>query len=688
MNQKAEKYHRNLSDNMREYLSKERGMTDETIEHFVLGETEDGALAIPIMDKDGKVKAIQCRYFSGKAKYKSLGSTKDLLFNEAVISDDQQEVVLVEGPLDACLAWQLGVTAVSGVAGCAAFDGWIDRLKDVPKLYVVYDNDKAGKAAVKKIADKLSNVIVVELPHIEGGKDITDHVVKHGLDLDGLKKLMQKAENKRTETEDDLPFLDSLTKIRPALDFIGELALCTVAYPVPTKKGIVSAPYIVTSNKEVFPCNAQELAARGFYAQKEIKNAMQRWELSDFKEWLKGDFKSTPDKAYYCIREQFERFVDVVDERHITLLSLWVLSTYFYPLFHTVGYLYIGGVAGSGKTTTGEVIASLSFNGMLSGNLTVSAMFRLLDSLGCTLVADENEQLSGGEKQDLSCLLSGIHKNSVVFRSERDSIGNFHPQGYCIFSPKVLINIGGLISKALIRRSIPVGLLPTNSNEKRSHSPYSYGDEYWSSIRRHMYAVMMDYFKEVRDIAETCDFTPVGLENYTAIWLPVLVMAEFVQRYIDRDITTEIKTLAIETVDESKAEKKFSYQDHLLQAIGEMIRYQVEITLRCSIKGYFVKTSDIHDFFKKYIGVEYNDIQEQKIITASYVGKLIKRFSIGQRSSERIERGATRGFWINLPRLDKALKRNGYEGISQEDIQEDRSLTIEKYFGEDYLERL
>ena len=69
------------------------------------------------------------------------------IYNEDGISRGQSKggVLITEGEFDCMSAWQAGFkNVISPASGKDSYGVWIELLDSIPKVYIAYDNDKAG----------------------------------------------------------------------------------------------------------------------------------------------------------------------------------------------------------------------------------------------------------------------------------------------------------------------------------------------------------------------------------------------------------------------------------------------------------------------------------------------------------------------------------------------------------------
>lgn len=204
-------------ENAMDYLTTVRGFSPETIIRQKLGLVHDryfrdlskeaSAIFIPFL-KDGRAVFAKYRSFPPDAKAFSSPAGWDApLYNEAVITEDMQDIVFVEGEYDALSCLSNGVENVVGVPGANLKKTlWVDLVKHVPKRYILYDNDKAGEKGAQDLAERLGldtcfRMVIPPFTYEdeEGnekqGKDINDWFKHGGGDLEKF-ELLKKAARK------------------------------------------------------------------------------------------------------------------------------------------------------------------------------------------------------------------------------------------------------------------------------------------------------------------------------------------------------------------------------------------------------------------------------------------------------------------------------------------------------------
>lgn len=182
-----------------DYLQVSRGINLETIEHFKLGyDLTKNAISIPIY-KRGELINIKYRLLEDfvseklekegitipKSKYPKYIQEKNSerwLFNEDGIGKGQEKggILITEGEFDCMSAWQAGFkNVVSADSGKDSYGIWLELLDTIPKVYIAYDNDKAGKQASLGLAERIGTDKSFEITYPEGVKDANEYFKSH-----------------------------------------------------------------------------------------------------------------------------------------------------------------------------------------------------------------------------------------------------------------------------------------------------------------------------------------------------------------------------------------------------------------------------------------------------------------------------------------------------------------------------
>lgn len=159
-----------------EYLD-QHGISEKSVEKFGLILDHD-KITFPIRDIEGTFCYNKYRHLSENAAGKfsfDKGSQTSLYNVEALKNGDY--VFIVEGEPDCIRLDQEGIVAVTNTSGSSTFKKeWAEHFFG-KRVYVLYDNDEAGKTGASKVKDVLPSAIIITLP--EEFKDICEYFLKH-----------------------------------------------------------------------------------------------------------------------------------------------------------------------------------------------------------------------------------------------------------------------------------------------------------------------------------------------------------------------------------------------------------------------------------------------------------------------------------------------------------------------------
>ena len=187
-----------------DYLLNVRGFTREIIERQKLGlkekvyfhkAGETRALVIPYLSIEGNVTFAKLRTLPPAEKDFTCPSGYEAgLYNSPALSDDCKEIIFVEGEADCLALLSHGVENVVGVPGAGVKKhAWIEAVDRIaPKVYVLYDSDKAGTKGAQELASRigLDRCLKINLP--TGVKDINAYFMQGGT-VEGFEELKQRA---------------------------------------------------------------------------------------------------------------------------------------------------------------------------------------------------------------------------------------------------------------------------------------------------------------------------------------------------------------------------------------------------------------------------------------------------------------------------------------------------------------
>lgn len=148
----------NPSKEVLDYLHS-RGLTDQTISNFKVGQNSKGEIAFPyILNKKlVNIKSLAIERTDGKKNMHNIIGAKPSLFNQDNVEGDT--LVITEGEICAMSLWQYGIKNVVSVQNGAGdqksiAESW-DWLSNFKTIMIAYDNDPAGNEGAERLANRL-----------------------------------------------------------------------------------------------------------------------------------------------------------------------------------------------------------------------------------------------------------------------------------------------------------------------------------------------------------------------------------------------------------------------------------------------------------------------------------------------------------------------------------------------------
>lgn len=334
-----------------------------------------------------------------------------------------------------------------------------------------------------------------------------------------------------------------------------------------------------------------------------------------------------------------KHYMDVHDERLFTLTSLYIIATYNFELYNSIGYLFFCSDSGSGKTKFADIIRFLSFNAINATNPSESVLFRVLQQTRGTLFVDDYENIEDKKKGAIDQILKvGYKRGGQTIRAEK--VGDTYvPKYFDVYSPKVITNTIGLDS-ITYSRCIPIHLLKTTTT-KGMLNPNEF-DDVWEKVRDQLYEFTMfnwTFIEDVYNSLEVSDFNNRDLE----LIKPILALAKF----FGDDVFLEVKEYLLKIFSERDM---FDFADDWDFILFDSIReYFGDLS---NMKGEWLSAKDILSLMEPKINVEEGNAKP----TVRWIGRVLSRIELFEK--RRLAKGMEYRF--DTLALDKYMKARGW----------------------------
>lgn len=258
-----------------------------------------------------------------------------------------------------------------------------------------------------------------------------------------------------------------------------------------------------------------------------------RWEISDLKKWLIGTTFTDPKLVFEIHSKTVKKYLEYAGEAEYVKFSLWNIGTYFFELFDVYPYNDFTGTKRAGKSKSLEFQKLVCYNSVMSPDITSSAIFRIIEGLGATILLDETEQFRN-QKNDKAqnvrtLLVQGFLKNQYAIRSQTKDNGNFTPTEFNIYSPKSLAHINSLddvLEDRCIQNVNRRALDPKIKNSWPTENDLAF-----QKIRNLCYRLYLDFGDEIFKLKSEVESLLAISGRELQLWTPVMTLALFFEKH-------------------------------------------------------------------------------------------------------------------------------------------------------------
>ena len=230
-----------------------------------------------------------------------------------------------------------------------------------------------------------------------------------------------------------------------------------------------------------------------------------RWSMESIQRFHEDHSRVNPISVFSRLKDTWNSYMDLSGNPGAdTALPLFNMLSYCVQLFQYAPYLKYEGEKGAAKSKACEIHELVDFNAIYGTNYTPADMFRTLDDMRGTLIIDEAENYGqNGSKSDYDLAREqiinlGFKKNGTV--SRRDDYGKTR-RTFHVFGIKIFGSIGS-VSETIRDRAYQITLLKTGNREISKRTPRT-TDPRWQQIRDDLYLLVLNFWQEIRDIAES-----------------------------------------------------------------------------------------------------------------------------------------------------------------------------------------
>ena len=195
--------------------------------------------------------------------------------------------------------------------------------------------------------------------------------------------------------------MDKIIILHPSIDIREDIACVGFRQQVVRNGRIESENVHILSDEDGITSTAKETFAFDSrqYVFESKHLASGTVDLEALKAWASNPTPSAPYQMYQNLKTTLRTYIEL-PEYSYSLLSAWIMGTYFYVTFPSYPYLSFLGPKETGKSNTLECLRNLCFNAVKT-KLTLASLCDTADSLRGTILIDQAHNLEGELKEIL-----------------------------------------------------------------------------------------------------------------------------------------------------------------------------------------------------------------------------------------------------------------------------------------------
>lgn len=294
---------------------------------------------------------------------------------------------------------------------------------------------------------------------------------------------------------------DEVDVLRPGMDFKDGMTFITLPAWLSVKKEVKRGKKTeevierqlglacVTSGGGRFAYTPEEVERLGFgFPDNVIVPKVRRWSGQSIEQFRAGEAEvPSPPALYADLRKVYETYVEFAREEYYDVMPLFIMGTYMFRLYKSLGYIHFNGTAASGKSQNLNILRALAFNTAWASSMSSAALYRSLAGHPGTVCIDEAEGWEGERGEELRRILnSGYLDGSTVQRVEKGAGDKFYVAQFESYGPKAIASINPL-DNVIGSRCLVVAMRPA----LRKIAEFDAADTRWDELRDRLYLWVM-----------------------------------------------------------------------------------------------------------------------------------------------------------------------------------------------------
>lgn len=370
----------------------------------------------------------------------------------------------------------------------------------------------------------------------------------------------------------------------PSLDI--KDGILVLGFRIKKEKDIEADVYIIKTNETIITTEDPSFPYKEHHysiekKKRTLSKLSQKWSAESLNNLIKDskesiNFTISGLDLYTKIQSSLRKYIELEREEDYTILSAWIIGTYFFPVFSAYPYIHIKAPKGSGKSQCLSFLNQTAFNAV-KARASLPALRDTVDSLRGTYLMDQADALHRNNMEDFLDVLTDSYKRAGgSVRKMVQTKNNWNLEEFEAYGPKAFASINQL-PEDLRDRCIVIPLIRSSKNLPALEE----GDSIWKEIRNDIYTYLINDYPVISGNYLACGYeykqSNEMFGRRLELWLPVEVILR----------TSDVKEEEI-----VKAKKRFlsryefaSYQTSeievaVIETIMKLMKEQIEIILR------------------------------------------------------------------------------------------------------------
>ena len=216
------------------------------------------------------------------------------------------------------------------------------------------------------------------------------------------------------------------------------------------------------------------------------------------KDWIRGKLAPTLPQLFVRLTSLNKRYMYYPRDEAHEFVALDIISTFFLPCYDAKGRTFLEAEKGSGKTRQCRIYSLLSFNPVMSADISKSSFFRSLESTCGTLIIDDFDSIGDEQKTGvLQHYKTGYKAGAKSTRTGEAGFGGKRQQETFRNYGHVVMNNTTGIDEISADRSVFLPMIKYDGDI--TNKTLDEKNEVWRVARDDLYLSGLTYWKEVRD---------------------------------------------------------------------------------------------------------------------------------------------------------------------------------------------